>query len=238
MNNSFRYLSTIGLFCAGVVGCFGFGDHVETPPGTAEILHQIEVASHAANDRDYTETRKYLFRNSRFKKLGEMNVKATHRQNSAIQLEILAGPAVDDTSGRVFREVMEGERDLSLAHDADRALIAANYQVKTLGVEQVRQRECYVLDITPRRKSRFLLKGRAWIDKQSFHLVRIEGRPSASLSIWVGKPLITQDFDEVSGLWVKTRSHTAASTFFLGTSELTIQHGEFTPLTGEMAATK
>jgi hypothetical protein len=60
----------------------------------------------------------------------------------------------------------------------------------------------------------------------TFNLVRLEGRPTASLSFWAGKPFIVQEFKEVSGTWIVAESRSTSKTRLLGTTELTIKYGD------------
>jgi hypothetical protein len=93
-------------------------------------------------------------------------------------------------------------------------------------VEALDNRQCYLLEVKPRRKSKYLLQGRAWIDMATFNLVRLEGRPTASLSFWAGKPFIVQEFKEVSGTWIIAANRSTSKSRLLGTTELTIEHSD------------
>jgi hypothetical protein len=135
----------------------------------------------------------------------------------------------------IFRRILEGEAALSRLPGDEKSVNEANYNFSLIGAEIHRGRECYVLQLAPRRKSKYLLQGRAWIAADTFDLVRIEGTPSASLGFWVGRPFISQEFTERDGAWVLLESHSTASTRLLGSTELSIVHREHTVL-GSAAA--
>jgi hypothetical protein len=84
-----------------------------------------------------------------------------------------------------------------------------------------------LLGLHPRKKSRFLVQGKAWVDAECFALLKVEGHPAASLSFWVGKPLVTQEFQKYGDFWMSCHNHTLSDSFLLGKSELTIEYGHY-----------
>ena len=91
-----------------------------------------------------------------------------------------------------------------------------------LGTELAAGRRCYVLDLEPRAKNRYLIVGKAWVDAGTYALVRIDGRFAASLSMLVGAPHISEEFVEVRGFWLPAHVRSVASSFLLGPTELDI----------------
>ena len=94
------------------------------------------------------------------------------------------------------------------------------------GTETLKGRLFYVPALLPRRSGKYLLQGRARIDVESYAVIKIEGRPTASFSFRVGEPLIIRQFEQVKGTWFMASSPTAFRTRLFGTSELTIDHGD------------
>jgi hypothetical protein len=63
-------------------------------------------------------------------------------------------------------------------------ITSANYRVRLLGTEIAAGQTCYVLNLAPRVKNRFLIVGKVWVAAGSYAVVRIEGQfagDSASL---------------------------------------------------------
>ncbi len=50
----------------------------------------------------------------------------------------------------------------------------------------------------------------------------LEGRPAASVSFWVGKPLITQSFEKVGDFWLLSRNHSEVDAKIVGRIALNI----------------
>jgi hypothetical protein len=128
-----------------------------------------------------------------------------------------------DRLGDIIDRVLASEAGASLPPENVRhEITAANYRVRLLGTELAAGRSCYVLGLSPRSQSRFLIAGKAWVDTGSYAVVRIEGRFAASLSILVGAPHISEEFVEVHGFWLPARVRSVSSSFLLGPTELDI----------------
>jgi hypothetical protein len=106
--------------------------------------------------------------------------------------------------------------------NAQHQVSAANYRVRLLGTEFLAGRRCYVLGLTPRTKSRYLIVGKVWVDSESFGTVRIDGRFAASISIMIGAPELREDFVEVNGFWLPGHVRSVTSSLLLGPTELDI----------------
>ena len=133
-------------------------------------------------------------------------------------------------SSQIFERILDGEAALARVPAVERDISYANYEFKLAGTETAMGRSCYVLQLIPRKQSKYLLEGRVWIDAATFAMVRLEGRPAASVSLWIGKPLIIQEFGERNGAWVATSSNAISNTRLLGTTQLTINRDYPTPL--------
>lgn len=66
-----------------------------------------------------------------------------------------------------------------------------------------------------------------WIDAKAFGLVRFEGYPTENLSFWVGKPHITQTFDQFGEHSLLVKNQSIAEAKILGKLELTISSSKY-----------
>jgi len=185
----------------------------------------------------YSDIRRYKFSSERFKKSSsEMLVRSKHYAGQGTDFEVLSSQGADGISSRIFRHVMDAEREAG-GHGENR-VDSSNYNFELLGTESINGRDCYKLKLLPKKKSKFLLEGAAWIDRQDFGFVRIAGQPAASVSFWVSRPAITIDFEKVGQLWLVARNRSLAQARFLGHSELTIEYSGYTLANGADVATR
>ena len=90
-----------------------------------------------------------------------------------------------------------------------------------------------MLELTQRGRRPHLLRGRAWIDQEDGSLIRIEGRPTASLSFLAGRPSVVRDYEKVGDFWLAKSSQAVSDSFFFGTTELSINYIDYHLLSEE-----
>jgi hypothetical protein len=189
-----------------------------------EILARIETE----NDRrhfllkEYSGSRQYTMQNLRFGKQASVAVLMSYRQVEGKRYTVLERSGSDKLNG-IIDQVLASEANASLPPENARSQItSANYRVRLLASEVAAGRSCYVLELAPKVKTQFLIVGKAWVDPESYAVVRIEGRFAASMSMLVGAPRITEDFIEVQGFWLPGHVRSVTSSFLLGPTELEI----------------
>ena len=201
---------------------------LEVPSRTAEeILSKITHASDQRHSVEYSCLRKYTLRNSRFGKQSSVSVRMTYRPGRGKDFT-MEGRTGSETLNRVIDRLLDSESAESRPGSGGQHEIGpANYHADLLGTEIFDGRTCYVLALTPRDKSKYLIKGRVWVDAVTFEIARLEGQTAGSVSAWVGRPSVTEDFMHVAGIWVPARVRSASSSFLLGPSELDINYSDY-----------
>jgi outer membrane lipoprotein-sorting protein len=211
--------SFLGLLVAG---------SLELPPLTAdEILSRMGEASSKHHSIEYSCTRQYTLRNSRFGKQSSVSVHMTYRPGRGKDFIVVTRTG-SETLNRVIDRLVESEATESRPNTArQHEISAANYEAFLLGTETAAGRRCYVLALRPRDKSKYLIKGKVWVDGATFEIARLEGQTAGSVSAWVGRPVVAEDFMHVEGIWVPAHVRSASSTLLLGPSELEIDYSDY-----------
>ncbi|HZU27385.1 MAG TPA: hypothetical protein VFA04_17795 [Bryobacteraceae bacterium] len=183
-----------------------------------------------ARDRSlkaYTAVRHYTLRGEKGR-TGEMTVRLDYDSASGKKFEILAANGADGLYRRVFDKVLQAEVETSRrTGQNDSSISSRNYKFQLLGQEMRDGRRCYVIQLLPKRKSKYLIDGKAWIDEQDYALVRLEGRTAGSVSFWVGKPYIVQCYRKVGNYWLAATNDSIANAKIVGRMELTIQSSDY-----------
>ena len=193
-------------------------------PSGDEILARMESANGRRHDllKRYTGSRQYTLQNARFGKEAAVGIEMKYHEPDGERYTVLTQSGSDKLIG-IINTVLASEARASVPpENARHQVSAANYRVRLLGTEVVEGRTCYVLALTPRTKSRFLIVGKAWVDAESFGTVRIDGQFAASISLLVGAPRLREDFVEVNGFWLPGHVRSVTSSFLLGPTELDI----------------
>ena len=133
---------------------------------------------------------------------------------------------IDQSTGgmgeKIVRHILDHEVD---ATRDPRTLMVneQNYVFAFEGEDTLEGNPCYRLTIAPRHERKDLLKASIWVDKNSYHIVRMEGEPAKSPSFWVKDVHLVLEFDEVAGMWLQTETHAMAHLRFGGEYKITSQ---------------
>jgi hypothetical protein len=199
----------------------------EPVPSGEEILARVAQASLQHHAIRYCGLRKYRLRNLRFAKEATVFVQVTYGPGEGKSFKVQESSGSVRVIGIVERLLASEAAASGLAENADHEISPANYRAQLRGTEALTGRTCYVIDLTPKHKSKYLINGTIWVDTSSYGIVRLDGSTSASVSLWLGRPQITEEFTEIAGLWLPSYTRSVSSGVLLGTSELEIQYTDY-----------
>lgn len=210
--------------------CFAacaFADPSLTADQIAARMADLD-ASNTSKLEDYTYVRHYVINNERFHKHAEMTVEYTYRAGQGKTAQIVSMDNADGVIKHVFEKLIETEKASGdQKKGPEMGISPKNYSFQMAGTNVYDGVPCYVLQIQPKKKSKYLLDGKIWVSKSDFGLVHLEGRPSASVSFWVGKPQITQTFKKIGPVWMMASNRSAADVKIFGPTDLSIQSSDF-----------
>jgi len=192
----------------------------DTPPDVNVIVSRMSdaIAENRARVRAYSVVREYkLYGEERQKPKTELRAKIEFLPPDNKSYNILT--STGGVGEHVVRKILDHEIDLS-RDPATSEMSAANYNFKLVGIEKRNDRQCYVLEASPRRQDRSLIKGRVWIETSTFHIVHVEGSPTRSPSFWTRDVWLSLDFAEVEGMWLQTATHATARVRLIGAFNL------------------
>lgn len=216
---------TISVLLACVPPC-QLASILETEPSN-EILERIAANNVKRYAIAFSVLREYKLRNLRFKKEATVSVQGTYRPGMGMTYTILessGSPKLVEIIGKVLATEADTSSPSKLA---SHSISPANYEVCLRGIETMAGRSCYVIDLLPKHKSKYLMKGTAWVDRSSYDVVRLEGATSASVSMWIGTPHIEMEFSQIDGIWLPVRTGALSSGLLLGTSQLEIRYCDY-----------
>jgi hypothetical protein len=129
---------------------------------------------------------------------------------------------------KVFKKLLQAEKDALAAEAQSRtALNSDNYDFTLVGYEGTRFSSMYVLVVEPRRKDKFLYRGRIWVDAKDFAVARLEAEPAKNPSFWTKNSAVEQVYMKVSDFWLPARNHSITAIRLGGRAELTIQYNNY-----------
>ncbi len=192
-------------------------------PSFENLAARVSTAEKARDARigEVKSIRRYVLRNPHWTKEAVANVLFTYQPDGQMHYEVLSMKA-EGSQQRILQRILDGQVETASKKSEDPSISPQNYQMKPIGHETIQGRRCLVVQLTPLRKSKTLIEGRAWIDERESAPVRVEGRTAKSVSFWVGRPYIVQDFRKVGDFWLSSENHSVADVKIFGKTELQI----------------
>jgi hypothetical protein len=189
-----------------------------------EILARVANTTSKRHAISYSGLREYRLRNFRFDKEAVVIVQETYRPGEGNEFTVVERSGSPKLIG-IVEKLLGSEAEASRPEKgSDHGINPANYEAQLRGSRTIAGRVCYVLDLTAKHKSKYLINGTLWVDPASYSIVRLEGSTAASVSMWIGAPQIAGDYSEIDGLWLPNRTRSVSSGMLLGISELEIRY--------------
>jgi hypothetical protein len=158
----------------------------------------------------------------------EMVVRATFHAPSSKEFTVVSQTGSKFIIDRIFKKLLEGEQEAASDENRRRtALSAENYDFTLAGYETSPDGSRYVLGLQPKTKNKFLYRGKVWVDARDFAVVKIEGEPGKSPSVWIKKTEIAHKYVKVNDFWLPAENHTESVIRLGGRAILSIEYRDY-----------
>lgn len=127
---------------------------------------------------------------------------------------------------KVLKRAVDSEEEASKDR-ASTALSPANYRFQLIGSEEQEGRPTYILHVDPLKKSKFLYRGRVWVDAADYAVVKIEVEPAQNPSFWISSTQIEYTNAKTEGVWLPHKNRSESKIRVGGTAVLTIDYGTY-----------
>jgi hypothetical protein len=224
----------LGLLAVFLSGCFCPAVVSAQQADNSSVVQHIDAAVQARfeNTLGYFVTEQYaVFRNNDLvHPAAQMTVKTTYRKETGKSYEILSQSGSELIRRLVLSVILENEKRINLPGNREGSWItSANYQMKLKpgGTQQMDGRDCFVLDIAPRRKAPNLLVGTLWVEVKDGSIVKIQGTASASASVFTGPTEMMRQYSNLNGYAMATHARAVANSFLFGQTIVTIDYRDY-----------
>lgn len=233
------------LLAATLVGAFGAGvDSSSLPPSitTAPLSVDQVVDNLVRKDgeraqalRHYESTRIYrlAYRGFPGDREAEMTVEATYDSPSTKSFKVISQSGSKLIIDRVFKRLLESEKEaVEPGMHARTLLNRDNYDFALIGfvssgVNIADQGSQYVLAVYPKTKSKYLYRGKVWVDGTDFAVTRIDAEPAQNPSFWTKKSEIRHEYMKVQDFWLPRRNESVSYIRLGGRATLTIEYNHY-----------
>jgi hypothetical protein len=126
---------------------------------------------------------------------------------------------------RVFHRLLESEEQAGDPNNRQHTELGPdNYTFSLAGTEGTN----YVLNVEPKVESKFLYRGKIWVDAQDFAVTRIEAQPARNPSFWTTKSVIHHTYQKVdNSFYLPKENKTVTSVRLGGVATLTIEYQSY-----------
>jgi outer membrane lipoprotein-sorting protein len=218
------------VFMASV--CWPCGSHAQQAAllTAAQIVEQMQ---HRKTEREQAlqsaqATRHYAVEYRGFTKVIAAKMEVAYRYDAATgkSFRIISESGSKMLCDKVLKSAVESEKEASRNKNSS-ALTTANYKFRLVGSENLDGRPAYVLEVEPLTASKFLIRGKIWVDATDFALARVEAEPAKSPSFWIARTRIQQFCAPTGGFWLPTTNHSETKVRIGGTAVFTIDYGQY-----------
>ena len=206
-------------------------------PALAESLSVEQVVARmdehdramSASLAGYSCLRRYALENRRFHKKAELSVRLTYTAPGHKKFEVLSETGPATIRQRVLKPMLDAEEEAGRDDVRPQTrIVTDNYKFKLLGTEDQSGRPAYLLEVTPKTRNKFLIRGKVWIDAEDFGIVRVEGSPAQSPSVFVHNTHVIQQSARYGGrIWLPLFNHSGSDSFLFGHTDVTIDSWDY-----------
>jgi hypothetical protein len=180
--------------------------------------------------RHYESTRVYRlsYRGFPGDRDAEMTVEATYDSPSTKNFKVISQTGSKLIIERVFKRLLESEKEAAEPEMHARTLLnPANYDIALIGYESSDKGSQYVLAVYPKTRSKYLYRGKVWVDGTDFAVTRIDAEPAQNPSFWTKKSEIHHEYMKVQNFWLPRRNESVSYIRLGGRATLTIEYKDY-----------
>jgi hypothetical protein len=210
---------------------------VDGPPSLAPsqltVADVVDRMVQADNERvavfsGYTGMRRYSFDNKTFKKRAEMTVRVTCASTGAKTFEVVTESGSGFVRGRIIGQMIEAERGASEKGEQQQTrIVPRNYDFRLLRTDVLEGRPQYVLEISPKTRNQYMVRGHIWVDAEDFAITRIEGSPAKNPSFWIRSIRVVHRYERIGQFWLPKSNHSRAEARIFGPTEVRIDYFDY-----------
>jgi hypothetical protein len=219
----------LALWCQTSAGLFA-----QNEPDGAAVIRSIDAAIQRRVEHvlGFTDIEHYaVFRGKdETHPVAEMTVKVTYKKDVGKSYEVQSQSGSTIVQHFGLRPLLENEKVVNLPGNVEHSWFdSANYEMKLKpgGGRQFDGRDCYVLDVTPRRKAQNMIDGELWVDAKDGNIVKVDGVASKNPSPFAGTTHVMRQYTEIEGYSMATYARAESASKLFGRTVVKIDYREY-----------
>jgi hypothetical protein len=185
-----------------------------------------------ALSQGYAGFRRYIFDNGRLHKHADLLVTVKCDPDGSKHFDVVTENGWKTANHKILGKMMESEAETSLPQIRPKSrLTPDNYSFAMVQQDSIAGRPSYVIDVTPKRKDKYLFEGRIWVDANDYALVRVEGKPAKNPSFWTRSIHFVHQYQKSGDFWFPATTQSITQARIFGKTDVTIQYFDYAPNT-------
>jgi hypothetical protein len=157
-----------------------------------------------------------------------MQVEAIYTAPDRKEFKILSESGSKLLTNRVLLKLLSSEQEAQEEKTRKELEISPkNYDFTLAGTEHTPGGDFYVLEATPKGKSKYLYRGKLWVDAKDFAVARMQGEPAKNPSLWVSHTQIEYRWAKIAGFWLPAHNESETQVRMGGKAVLTIDYSDY-----------
>jgi hypothetical protein len=222
-------LAILSVFVTPVLCRAGEGSNL---PSASDVVTRM-LASDVKRQRSlsgYEGARHYVLVNDHMHKRAEMVVRVTGDPDGTKHFEIVSETGWKAAQKHVLRKMLESEEEASRPEARFKARLSLdNYEFQMAGMEELDGLSVYAIDVSPKRKEKYLFRGRIWVDAEDYALVQADGNPAKNPSFWTKSVHFTHTYQKSGTFWFPSTTDSLTEARVFGTTTLKIEYFDYKP---------
>jgi hypothetical protein len=231
----FEFPAQASVLLLAMLASFSFADtDLHSPPVLAtEVIVQRLMAANAQRSqmlRGYRGKRIYHldYRGIFGSHDATMQVEALYTAPNRKDFKVISQSGSKLLINHVLLKLLSSEQEAQEEHSRKELEISPkNYDFALAGTEHTPSGDFYVLAVNPKGKSKYLYRGKLWVEARDFAIVRMQGEPAQNPSLWVGHIQIEYRWSKVAGFWLPVHNQSETQVRMGGKAVLTIEYTDY-----------
>src|ERR1700678_1515630 len=197
--------------------------------GADQVVQRLMEKNKERSDtlQHYTGTRSYRLEYRGFPGSADatMEVEVNFDAPASKRFTVVSSTGSKMIQNRVFHRLLESEQQAGDSSNRKQTELGPDNYTFSLAAADGAD---YVLNVEPKVESRFLYRGKIWIDGHDFAVTRIEAQPARNPSFWTTKSEIHHTYQKVdNGFYLPKENKTVTSVRMGGVATLTIEYQSY-----------
>lgn len=158
----------------------------------------------------------------------DMHVEATYSAPDRKDFKIISESGARLLIDHVLLKLLSSEQEAQEEQYRKQLEISPqNYDFSLVGTEHTPTEDFYVLAVKPKGPSKYLYRGKIWVDARDFAVARMRGEPVRNPSFWISHTEVEYRWAKIGEFWLPVHNQSETQVRLGGEAVLTIDYTDY-----------